>query len=126
MPIYLTVFWIIYALFGLLILISFLFKIKKLNKYLQEYSVLVLIIALSFLIIAIITKDPMNIAGYTIPTELQWLGSLLVTGFSAWKFYLNPLKIKVYSMDREIGEVSASVKKVENNVSMILSKLIKK
>ncbi len=30
-----------------------------------------------------------------------------------WHFYLNPLKTKVYSLDREIGEVKADIKHFE-------------
>ena len=126
MVFYLTAMWLVYSIYGVLFVISLFTKNKKLHKFLDEFALPVVIVGASFLIIAIVTNDPVNIAGYTIPTELQWLGSLLVTGFGAWKFYLSPLKLKVYQMDREIGEVKTSVHKVESNVSMILNKLMKK
>ena len=126
MAVYLFAMWIVYSIYGVIFLISLFVKNKKLHKFLENYSLLILIIGATLLIMALITKDPLNVAGITIPTEIQWLGSMLITGFGAWKFYLNPLKSKVYSMDREIGEVKTSVHKVESNVSMILNKLMKK
>ena len=65
-----------------------------------------------------VTKDPGDV-GLSIPTELQWLGSLLASGFGLWKFYLNPLKEKVYSFDREIGETKAEVHHVRDNTNRI-------
>ena len=126
MAVYLVAMWVVYSIYGVLFIISLFVKNKKLHKFLEDYALPIIIIGATLLIMALITKDPFNIAGITIPTEIQWLGSMLVTGFGAWKFYLNPLKSKVYAMDREIGEVKTSVHKVESNVSMILNKLMKK
>ena len=75
---------------------------------------------------AIITKDPVTIAGYTIPQEFQWFGSPLLTAFGVWKFYLNPLKLKVYTMDRELGEVKTALHRLESDVSLLLNRSIKK
>lgn len=126
MAVYLFAMWVVYSIYGVLFIISLFVKNKKLHKFLENYAFPIIIIGATLLIMALVTKDPISFAGITIPTEIQWLGSMLVTGFGAWKFYLNPLKTKVYAMDREIGEVKTSVHKVESNVSIILSKLMKK
>ncbi len=124
MGFYLSIMWAIYAAYGILFLISLFLKNKKLRKFLDDYALLTFMVGASFLIMALITNDPVTVAGYTMPTELQWLGSLLVTGFGAWKFYLNPLKQKVYTMDREIGEIKMGIEKVEKNVDKLLSNKI--
>lgn len=95
---------------------------KWLKKFKEEYGILFFIFLFAFLTIAIISKDPINILGITIPMEMQWLGSLLISGFGAWQFYLNPLKKKVYTMDREIGEVKTSVKHIEKSVDILANK----
>lgn len=103
---------------------SFLFKWEKARAYLEDKGMLVFIISASIITIAIITKDPLTVMGISIPTELQWLGSLIVTGFGAWRFYLNPLKEKVYSMDREVGEIKADVTNIKSDVRFIKESVI--
>ena len=70
---------------------------------------------------AIITKDPITIAGIELSMESQWIGSLIIFGLGSWKLYFNPLKEKVYSLDREIGEVKSDVSNLKSDVSNLKS-----
>lgn len=128
--IYLIIFWIIIILFFILYLISILFKSKELKIWLDNYGSLFFIIMGVFLIMAIVTNDPITILGITIPMELQWLGSLLVTGFGTWKFYLNPLKERVIGVENNVssikGENKANFSSIKEDLAIIKHKLMKK
>lgn len=123
--IYLAIFWVLMALFAA---VYFLAKWKKqglARRIEQEYGSLFFILAASFLIIAIVTNDPVTVAGIAIPTEIQWLASLLVTGFGSWKFYLNPLKERVIRTEIEASSIKADVSTIKADVSMIKQALMK-
>lgn len=124
--IYLSIFWVLFVLFFLLYGSSIVFKIKRLKHFFDNESMPFFIILMAFVIIAIATNDPVEIFGVSIPIELQWLASLVGTGFGAWKFYLHPLKNKVYEMDREVGEIKTSVGKVEIDVNRLTEHIINK
>lgn len=113
---YLATFWILFIIFFLIYLVSSFFKIKKLQKKIDEYGILLVMALGSLVIVAIASKDPIVVAGIEVPVELQWFASLFATIFGAWRFYLSPLKRKVYRMDREMGEVKVSVHSLEANV----------
>lgn len=117
--IYLSVFWGIFIVFLLGYYLSKKFNFKKIHSFLDNYSMLIMIVLLSLSVIAIVTKDPITLAGIEIPTELQWLGSLIVSGFGAWRFYLDPLKKKVYGMDRELGRMDISTKSLNSKVDAL-------
>lgn len=122
--IYLTIFWYGTIIFLALYFGSVIFKSGRLKLFLENNGALLVIVAAVLIIMAIITKDPVTILGVSIPSELQWLGSLLATAFGMWRFYLNPLKLKVYSMDREVGELKSNISNVKADVRLIKEKLL--
>lgn len=117
---YFTVYWFILIIFFLVFIVSRIKRFKNLRDVVDDVGILVFIFLSSLLVISIATKDPLQFLGIEIPVELEWLVSLLISGFGVWKFYLNPLKKKVYDMDREVGEVKISVDKVEKNVDKLI------
>ena len=75
------------AVFLIAYVASRIFNWKKIKAYLEDKGILFFIISSAFIVMALLTKDPLTIAGISIPTELQWLGSLLIIGFGVvWKF----------------------------------------
>ena len=116
---YLAAFWILFLIFFLVYLVSFIFKIKELQRRIDEYGVLFVMALGSLVIVAIASKDPIAIAGIEVPVELQWFVSLFVTVFGAWRFFRNPLKKKVYRMDRELGEVRVNINNLDKNVDKL-------
>jgi len=126
MATFMLYYWLLGVIFFGAYITSWLFKMRSLKHFLDEKGVLIFIVLASLAFISIATNDPVTIAGVTIPTELQWFGSLLLTGFGSWKFYLNPLKNKVFSMDREIGEVKESVKNLETNMTTLTNHILSK
>ncbi|MBI4454242.1 hypothetical protein HY636_06370 [Candidatus Woesearchaeota archaeon] len=116
---YLAAFWILFLIFFLVYLVSSLFKIKKLQRRLDEYGILFVMALGSLVIVAIASKDPIAVGGIEIPVELQWFASLFVTIFGMWRFFLNPLKKKVYRMDREMGEVRATISNLDKTVDKL-------
>ncbi len=123
---FLTVFWIIAVFFYILFFLTKLLKLKKYELAIENNGFVIFIFLTALIIVAIATNDPITIAGIVIPTEIQWLGSLFVSGFGAWQFYLDPLKKKVYRMDRELGEINSSVSSIKTSVDKLLDKAMKK
>ncbi|RLE42681.1 hypothetical protein DRJ48_03035 [Candidatus Woesearchaeota archaeon] len=122
--IYLNIFWALLGLFVVIYYASKLFKISKVASFIDEKGELFFILMGSLLIIAIVTNDPITIAGFRFPVELEWLVSLMAVGFGSWRYYLNPLKKKVYEMDREIGEVRTHVLGMKEDVNLIKKKIL--
>ncbi len=120
---YLTIFWILLLTFTAIYLCAKLLNHTRLIKGIDDYAILFFMALGSLVIVAIASKDPVSIAGYTIPMELQWLSSLFAALFGVWRFYLNPLKEKVYTMDREVGEVKVSVTRVESEMNLSIQRV---
>ena len=115
-------FWSIAAVFIILYLIS-KFGLKKLQSAIDNYAILVFIILGGLLMFAVATKDPIEVFGLSIPFEMQWIASLLLAGFGAWKWYLAPLKQKVHCLDREMGEVKTSITALDKSMDGIDSRV---
>ncbi|MFH1445170.1 MAG: hypothetical protein ABIF08_01675 [Nanoarchaeota archaeon] len=120
--IYLSLFWILVLMFIVVFLIGKIFKIKEIPNFYDNNGILFFLGLAALVIVAIVSRDP--ILGLNIPMELQWLGSLSVTLFGAWQFYLNPLKKRVNRMDREIGEIKSSVQAIRTDTHLIKEKII--
>jgi hypothetical protein len=125
---YLIAFWIILILFILTYYISKFFKISELKNFLdKEGGVLFLVILTPLIFMVIATKDPIAFGNFQIPVELQWLGSLFAAFFGAWKFYLNPLKDKVISLENRFGQwvmkCDTEFKHLDKGIEEIKSKL---
>ena len=119
MAAYLAIFWVLCIAFFVLYAWFRLCKYQRTVMYVEENAGLFFILMGMLLIMAFITHDPMSILGIDVPLELQWLGSLGIFGLSSWQFYLRPLKIKVYGLDREVGEVKVGVRRMEKDVDKL-------
>ncbi len=122
---YLLIYWIIIFTFSLIYLVSK--EYKQFNQKLKKNAFLIFIISLPFLILAILTNDPISILGMEISTELQWLASLLTFGFGSWKFYLNPLKERVIETEKEIKVeikyMNKTLEEFKNKLDIIIKKI---
>ncbi len=116
---YLLIFWILLVAFFVLYIFVKYFKWSTVLHFLDSYGILFFIVLLSLIVIAIATNDPIIIAGMEIPVELQWLSSLLASGFGVWQFYLRPLKNKVYEIDRDVASLNSDVKSIKEDVHLI-------
>lgn len=97
--IYIVVFWGIYAL----ILIYYLYNRWKKSNPDQNVIIFGVIVAFSFLIIGIISDDPI-FSAIGVPKEYEWLAGLILSGFTAWRFYFDPLKKKLINLEKIFSE----------------------
>lgn len=97
--IYIVVFWAIYAL----ILIYYLYEKWKKSNPDQNVIIFGVIVAFSFLIIGIISDDPI-FSALGVPKEYEWLAGLILSGFTAWRFYFDPLKKKLINLEKSFSE----------------------
>ena len=106
----------------LTLLFFFLSKNNKRKKY-DSLSVFFMILMMFFLVFALYTKDPIDELITTIPVFWQFVITSLGGAFAIWKVYLNPLKLKVFSLDREIGEIKTDCNSIKSDISYIKDKL---
>lgn len=121
---YLKIFWIALIALFFIHLFSNLLKFKKLENLLDKYGILYMIILVAFAFIAIITNDPIDFFNISIPTEVQWLATLIASGFGAWKYYLNPLKNRVINTEIEVSSVKTSIESIKSDVHLIKENLL--
>lgn len=117
--IYLTIFWIIVSIFFIIYSVGRYFKIEAIQKCTEEYGSLLFIISLSFVVIAIVTKNPISLLGIEFPMQLQWLVSLIVSAFGAWQFYLNPLKERVITTEKDVSSIKTDICSIKSNMQML-------
>ena len=118
--IYMTLFWIIALIcVALYFLQKYIFPRFPLESI---FSVLFFLGA-SFLIVGVLTRDPL-FAQFGVPAEYEWVIGLSITAFSSWQVYFNPLKKKVYAMDREIGELKTDMQTVKVDIALIKEKVL--
>ncbi len=97
--IYMVVFWVIYAL------ILTYYSHSRWKKVNPDTNLIILgvIVAFSFLIIGVISNDPL-FSAIGVPKEYEWLAGLILSGFTAWQFYFDPLKKKIISLENNFSE----------------------
>ncbi len=109
-----------------LLLALVLYSISKKHgreKY-ANYATFFMVLMIFFLLFALFTDDPIEELLSTIPAFWQFLLTSLAGAFTIWRVYLNPLKSKVYEMDREIGEVKSDVSSIKSDVGMIKENIL--
>lgn len=89
---------------------------KNANNIYDKLSVFFMVVMVFFLVFALYTNDPIEELITTIPAFWQFVITALGGAFAIWKVYLNPLKQKVYEMNRELGEVKTTVIRIEGEL----------
>ena len=69
------------------------------------------------------THDPL-FEPLGIPKEYEWLAGLITSGFGLWQLYLNPLKERVITTEKEVSSIKTDVSAIRSDVSMIKEKMI--
>ncbi len=116
--IFMILFWIVIML---LILLAFINKVWN-NRFSGLFGFLVVFQAVLFFL-ALVTNDPVLPASWGIDPWWEWTFEGLVAAFAVWKAYLDPLKRKVYSLDREMGEVRTEIKSMNLDIISIRNKI---
>ncbi len=116
---WMIIFW------GLIILIFVLYLINRNLKKesLDSFIGLLVVIQLFVFLIAIATKDPIfqNIG---LPVGYEWIAGLILSGFSLWSFYLNPLKKRVNHIEINVSSIKTDVENIKGDVSLIKNRII--
>lgn len=116
--IYLTIFWIALFLFIVVHILTKIFK-WKIEAFLEKYSILYFILLSAAAFIAIITNNPISFGTLIIPTEVQWLITLFTLCFGIWKYYLNPLKERVLTIEKEMSVTQKEVSSIQLDIGTI-------
>jgi len=85
-----------------------------------------MVLMMFFLVFALYTDDPIEEIITTIPAFWQFIFTSLGGAFTIWKVYLNPLKEKVYEIDKEVATVKMTVGRVEAELKNSFDRLEKK
>ncbi len=122
MGLYLILYWVTFFI----TVIFYIIYRRKRKEIFSNLSMFFGILMMFFLLFALATKDPIDELVTTIPVFWQFMLTALTGAGAIWKLYLAPLKIKVYGIDREVGELKTSINKVEKNVDILIDSIIKK
>src|SRR3989344_9152660 len=118
---YMYIFWIII----ILNLITYLLLKKYSSKYKESISLALIILAWSFLIVAIVQKDPIFTA-FGVPQKFEWVVGLFITALSSWKLYFDPLKQRVIHTEKEVTSLKTDISSIKEDTTLIKEKLISK
>lgn len=108
--IYMMVFWAIF----LISLVIYLF----IRKRFENIAMPIILLAFSFLIIGIVTKDPL-FSPFGVPVEFEWVVGLFFVGLSAWRFYFNPLKERVIDSEKDISSLKTDVSNIKTDIAFV-------
>ncbi|MBS3142698.1 hypothetical protein J4464_04915 [Candidatus Woesearchaeota archaeon] len=117
--IYLAIFWIGILALSLTWFVAKFLPMKRVRDHLDREGFFYYMVLGCFLIMAILTNDPVSFLGIEIPWQMQWLVSLLAMFGIAWQFYLKPLKENVHRIDKDVVEVRMNVGGLEKGVNKI-------
>lgn len=117
--IFMMLFWVVIMLLVLLALVNKVWN----NRFSGLFGFLVVFQAVLFFL-ALVTNEPVLPASWGVDPWWEWTFEGLVAAFAVWKAYLDPLKAKVYSLDRETGEIKARILGMEADLSLIKEKIL--
>ena len=114
-------------LFWLLIIFNFIYFYLyngKLNEKTKDNAIMILMLASAFLILAILTKDPI-FSNFGVPNEFEWVIGLFITCLTSWKLYFAPLKERVIMTEKEVSYIKSTLSSMQTDLGLIKQKLIK-
>ena len=100
------------------------FLFRKSIKGVENIVFSIILLAAAFLIVAIVTKDPL-FSTVGLPAEYEWVVGLFITGLSSWKLYFGPLKERVIKTEKEVSSIQTDVKSIKSDTSLLKEKLLK-
>lgn len=118
--IFMMLFWVIIMLIVLIVLLNKIWN----DRFSELLGFLVVFQAVLFFL-ALVTDDPLLPASWGIDIWWELTLEAIVAAFAVWKAYLDPLKRKVYSLDREVGEIRSDIAAMKIDISLIKEKIMK-
>ena len=107
--------------------LSSIFYFKNKVKY-EKIIAPLFLLACSFLVVAILTRDPL-FTEYGIPPEFEWIIGFFIGLFFSWKYYFNPLKKRIMTLEKEVTGFQASTKAsfemIKDDLTLIKERLLK-
>ena len=82
--------------------------------------------AFIFLFVGLFTKDPFLSEYLPISLRFEVLIELLTGGWLFWKSYLNPLKERVITTEKDISSIKTDVVNIKNSIDEIKPYVMKK
>ncbi len=133
---YMAIFWIGLSTFFLVRFVARLFHFQQFKRFEEKYRVPYFLFLFAMLLMAMATRDPISIAGYTIPDHFQWLGGVFLIFVPFWKGFFEPLHKQVQHMDKEFHvvkreltdfkeETRRNLDRIETKIDQLINHLIK-
>ena len=113
------IFWIIVGIIS----VYYFFNRKNYNEKIKDRLIVLTLLAFSFLVIAIVTKDPI-FSQFGVPLEYEWTVGLFITALASWKLYFNPLKNIVMINQRDIKSIKTSINHMGQDLHLIKEKIL--
>ena len=117
--IYMLIFWLV---LGISLILYFIFKRIRIRS--DDIPLGLALLALAFLIVGIVTRDPL-FSLFGVPLEFEWVVGLFITAFTSWKLYFDPMKKRMARTERDVISIKTDVRAIKNDISLIKGVLIK-
>lgn len=109
---FMIIFWVLIAATGVAYL-----AVGKKERY-ENIPLILLMIAFSFLVVAIATKDPL-FAGLGVPLEFEWVVGVAIVILSSWRFYFNPLKERVIKTENVVSSMKSEINSIKKDTTLM-------
>src|SRR3989344_7386073 len=113
MAIFLSLCWATLAIYGGALFGAYILKSRSLSK-LKEMGAPFALVSISFLIIGIVTNDPL-FAPLGVQPEYEWLAGLLSSFYLLYQTYLKPLKERVIRTETDVSAIKADVRSLKTD-----------
>ncbi|OIO64109.1 hypothetical protein AUJ68_07310 [Candidatus Woesearchaeota archaeon CG1_02_57_44] len=101
----LTIFWALIA-------------IPRLLYFLKREPMPLLLAASSFLIVGMLTKDPL-FSAFGVPLEFEWAVGTGIVLFGAWHFYLHPMNRRLVRTEQDISGINGELRHMRTDITLI-------
>ena len=121
---YMTIFWILIVI---VFVVHYIIRKTVNENKANDIAVQIGFVAISFLIVAIATKDPL-FEPLGIPAGYEWVIGT-VTGFAIiWKYYLRPFDKRLIALEQDMvsikSQLNSEFSSLKQDMSLIKHKLL--
>lgn len=110
--IYMRVFWILVII---IFVVHYIVKKRVNEDKANDIALPISFVAISFLIVAIATKDPV-FEPIGIPAGYEWIVGTSMGFLFLWKGYLDPMKSRLIEVEKDVAVLKNDVSYIKNDL----------
>ena len=103
----------------------YLFKHNK-KEFFYNLSIFFILLMIFFFVLSLTTNDPIEEIITAIPAFWQFMITALSGSFAIYKVYLNPLKERVITTEKDISSIKTDIGNTKENINEMKPYIMKK